>query len=171
MRDSTATRADYLDTLVNSDDTLADDAVWVALGTANGDSNWNSTNGTLIDVVGRNMNAAGAPQPPENTVEEIIEPAKIPRNPFNGGSIFLAGPNDPTTATGPIPGALACAVAADAVPGVLLITMPLYSRALTALMLEVLSTADVADYYAGQGVGAANLAGVREGVFFTKVRQ
>ena len=48
-----------------------------------------------------------------NTVQEIIDPAKLPRNPFNGGSIFLAGPNDPEDEGSVIPGALSCAVAQD----------------------------------------------------------
>ena len=86
---SVATRADYLDTLVAVD--LAgvgtDDAVWVAEG--GGDSNWNtSSSAGLIAVNGRCVNdappcVAGTDDVvPENSVEDIVNPAKIPRNPF-----------------------------------------------------------------------------------------
>jgi len=175
---STATRAEYLDTLV--DDSTAQ---WVATDDAN---NWNDQGG-LKTVVGRSMDAVGCgtgangspippctPQEPENSVEEIIEPAKIPRNPFNGGSVFIDVPNDPEEASDIIPGAISCVVAADSSTGG---AFDYY--AFMFLGTDSLDTggydAETADYYAGQsntnGTLAPGLAQVREGVFFTKVRQ
>ncbi len=109
---------------------------------------------------------AVADSDPENSVEEIIEPAKIPRNPFNGGSIFLAGPNDPVTAAGVIPGALACATATDSSTGGI---FDYYAFIFQGTDSTIGGAATAADFYAGQD--DASLAGVREGVFFTKVRQ
>jgi type II secretory pathway pseudopilin PulG len=166
---SVATRAEYLDTLVNG----ADGAQWVATDDTN---NWNDQTGLTI-VTGRYMgdDGAGNPSttsiPPENSVEEIIEPAKIPRNPFNGGSVFIDVPNDPEEASEIIPGAIACAVAPDLSTGG---AFDYY--AFVFLGTDSADTgagpyaAETADFHAGQASGAS-LAGVREGVFFTKVRQ
>lgn len=157
---STATRAAYLTTLV---ETAALGAQWVATDDAN---NWNKQTG-LVNIVGRRMDGAG-PVAPENSVEEIIEPAKIPRNPFNGGSIFLAGPNDPENSASVIPGALACAYSDDdSTTG----SFNYYAFVFQGTDSTAGGIATTADYHAGQGVGITNLAGVREGVFFTKVRQ
>ena len=162
---STATRADYLDTLVNG----ADTAQWVATGT--NQTNWN-TQTALIAVTGRYVNAIGCPacvpQAPENSVEEIIEPAKIPRNPFNGGSIFLSGPNDPEIVGNVIPGALACTVAEDLSTGG---TFDYYAFIFQGTdSLNTTSAPENADYHGGMAA-AASLPGAREGVFFTKVRK
>ncbi len=160
--DSVATRADYLDTLVNG----ADTAQWVATIDAN---NWNAQTG-LVAVTGRNMNNV-ADSDPENSVEEIIEPAKIPRNPFNGGSIFLSGPNDPETATSVIPGALACTVAGDDSTGGSFDYYAFIFQGTDSLDTGVGPFApETADYHAGMDAGGS-LPGAREGVFFTKVRQ
>ena len=110
---STSTRGDYLASLVSTATPAAQlDAVWVANA---GISNWNDNVVGLIGIPGRSMNGSlpAANEDPENTVQSIIEPAKIPRNPFNGANIFLSIPNDPTAAAGPIPGTLACATALD----------------------------------------------------------
>ena len=164
--DSTATRANYLDTLVYgvapAATVINSSAAWVAEADA---SNWND-NGALIEVTGRNM-AAGTDVAPENSVEAIIDPAKIPRNPFNGANVFLDIPNDPTAASGPIPGALACATALDASTGGTFQYFALIFQGTDSLAAG--AAVGAADYYAGQD--DASLAGVREGVFFTKVRQ
>jgi len=165
---STATRADYLDTLVLAFfPTLTED--WIAR-TAPIGSNWNKA-GAPLPVVGRNMGSVGN-FPPDNSVEAIIEPAKMPRNPFNGASVFLS-PNDPSAAPGPIPGAIACARASDSSTGG---AFDYYSFVFQGTDSTLPGFAWVADYHGGMtaGDGAAaggSLAGVREGVFFTKVRQ
>jgi len=168
---STATRADYLASLAKLTDAGArQTAVCVA---EIGESNWNDNSAApagLVEVVGRSMNAplgvSNAPEPPENSVQSIIDPAKMPRNPFNGGHIFLAGPNDPSSTGNVIPGALAVAVAADSSTGG---AFDYYSFIFQGTDSTTAGLATVADYYAGQDDGS--LAGVREGVFFTKVRQ
>ena len=119
---STATRADYLKTLVHyqsQDASTPDGAAWVAEGDGEY-SNWNSSSAAdLIVVENRCMDGTCVSIEPENSVEDIIDPAKIQRNPFNGGSVFLAAPNDPsvTGSTGPIPGAIACTYAEDTSTG------------------------------------------------------
>jgi prepilin-type N-terminal cleavage/methylation domain-containing protein len=170
---STATRADYLSTLV--EDVAVEAAQWVATADPN---NWNEQGG-LIGIAGRYMDdptMATNPTDPENSVEEIIEPAKIPRNPFNGGSIFLTVPNDPEDASNIIPGAMAAVAAADTSTGG---TFNYYSFVFLGTDSEELAAGpadyapETADYHAGMsnsGV-ALTLAQVREGVFFTKVRQ
>ena len=163
---SIATRADYLDSLVSLvSPATALTAVWVAEA---GVSNWNDNAG-LIGVVGRSMDApagvSNAPVAPENSVQSIIDPAKTPRNPFNGGNIFLDGPNDPTGGN-VIPGALAVAAQGDSSTGG---AFNYYAFIFQGTDSTLSGAATVADYYAGQDDGA--LAGVREGVFFTKVRQ
>ncbi|MFC1837483.1 prepilin-type N-terminal cleavage/methylation domain-containing protein [Thermodesulfobacteriota bacterium] len=156
---STATRADYLQQLVDIDGAPAPNiAAWIA---DTSHSNWNKT-GALLPVFGRNMN--GNPDSvPENSVEEIIDPAKIPRNPFNGASIFLS-PNQPSQVT---PGAIACAVATDSSTGG---TFDYYGFIFQGTDSTLFSHAPInADFHGGMAAGT--LAGVREGVFFTKVRR
>ncbi|MFC1837482.1 type II secretion system protein [Thermodesulfobacteriota bacterium] len=169
---SVATRADYLDTLVSDGTAVGTDAaVWVAAAASN---NWNTNGGGLLQVPGRAMNSpagvSNAPQPPENTVREIIEPAKVLRNPFNGADVFLDGPNDPTpSATNPIPGAIACATAVDSSTGG---TFDYYAFIFQGTDSTIGGAADglgPTGYHGGMTDGT--LPGVREGVFFTKVRR
>ncbi len=46
-------------------------------------------------------------QPPEDTVEDVTPPDKIPRNPFNGVSVYEL-PNFPEAQSNPVTGAIAC---------------------------------------------------------------
>lgn len=180
---STATRADYLRTLVHSTSVgpvagVPDGAAWIADATF---SNWNQNSGGTIVVDGRCMNdappcAAGVDDAlPENTVEEIIDPAKVLRNPFNGASVFLPAPNDPETATAIIPGTIACTAATDISTGG---TFDYYALIFqgtdsTEIAPPVVAPGDVdattAIYHAG--MAPLTLPGARQGVFFTKVRQ
>ena len=162
--DSTATRADYLDTLVSLAAVTPLDAVWVAESTI---SNWN-TNAAQITVLGRNMDLA-TDVVPENSVQEIIEPAKIPRNPFNGASIFRNGPNDPSSVGEVIPGALACASQPDQSTGGLFDYYAFIFQGTDSTATGAADTLSDAGYHGG--MADDDLAGVREGVFFTKVRQ
>ena len=168
---STATRADYLDTMVSRNGNVApaQSAAWIA---DRSDSNWNKTaNNGLINVPGRRMNGVNDSDP-ENSVEEIIEPGKVLRNPFNGGSIFLRGPNFPRTRI--IPGAIACAYAFDSSTGG---TFNYYSFVFQGTDSTAFGgnprAAGVYNngFHGGMGTRRNNLAGVRQGVFFTKVRQ
>ena len=176
---STATRADYLRTLVHYTSTAPgaaggeDGAAWVADRDI---SNWNSnTTSARIFVYGRCMNdappcVAGTDDViPENSVEDIIDPAKVLRNPFNGAGVFLQDPNDPEWNGAVIPGAIAATRAVDSSTGG---TFDYYS-----LIFQGTDSLDAsgylaisADYHAGMAAGSS-LAGARQGVFFTKVRQ
>ena len=177
---SPATRADYLRTLVHYSSTgpiaagAQDGAAWIADRDI---SNWNSNGSALIEVYGRCV--GDTPPPcvagtddvvPENSVEDIIDPAKVLRNPFNGAGVFLFDPNDPEWNSAVIPGAIACTAATDPSTGG---TFDYYS-----LIFQGTDSSDLApftldavgaDYHAG--MAAATLPGAREGVFFTKVRQ
>ena len=166
--DSTASRADYLDTLVarTAGGTAAGHtAAWVAYRWI---SNWNNNVNGRIPVAGRNMNNI-ADSIPENTVEDIIEPAKMPRNPFNGAAIFNYANYDANIV---IPGAVACAVAEDNSTGG---AFDYYS--FVFLGTDSIITRwrpDRSDMHGGMGndgAGVLSLANLRQGVFFTKVRQ
>ena len=108
---------------------------------------------------------------PENAVEDIIDPAKVPRNPFNGGNVFLSGPNEPSVAGQPIPGAIACATAVDGSTGGNFDYYALMFQGTDSTKAD--SDPSQSDFHAGMGDpgGTFTLAMVREGVFFTKVRQ
>ncbi len=167
---STATRANYLFSLVRVVGG-PNNSAWVA---GAGRNNWNTSSAPLLfRIAGRSMNGVvpGIGQFPDNSVEDIIEPAKIPRNPFNGASIFLP-PNFPATEI--VPGAIASAVATDSSTGG---TFNYYS-----FVFQGTDSTEFGPnpgipamrdngFHAGMGTRRGNLAGVRQGVFFTKVRQ
>ena len=106
---STATLNDYFATLANTTPGTAG-SMWIA---DDGSNNWNNgptqvigTN--VLSITGRYMNGA-ADQPPEDTVEDVTPPDKIPRNPFNGVSVYEL-PNFPERQGNPVTGAIACGV-------------------------------------------------------------
>lgn len=80
--------------------------MWVASGAS---CNWNSRAGQLRPF---NRTIDGHAAPPESSVEDLVDPSKMPRNPFNGASIFVAA-NDPNTSGHAIPGAICCAGRAE----------------------------------------------------------
>lgn len=88
--DSTAVIHNYMTTLCG-----VYNRNWVASGV---NCNWNS-NGGPYNVGGRN------PSAPESSVEDIIPPEKVPRNPFNGTSVFSLS-NYPQSVGTPVVGTL-----------------------------------------------------------------
>ena len=100
---STATNADYYASLAGDNQKKAtgpNTGTWIASG---GTTNWNSQVGaTRIKIVGRFMDNQATDTAPEDTVQDITPPDKIPRNPFNGINVY-AKPNDPTALTPPSP--------------------------------------------------------------------
>ena len=90
------------------------------------------------------------------------------RNPFNGGSVFLDGPNDPTNTLGPIPGALACVSALDSSTGGAFDYYALIFQGPDSTISN--RDPDTVDFHGGMAANGS-LPGAREGVFFTKVRQ
>ncbi len=155
-----ASRKDYLDTLVCQSTAVGTEtSAWVAYDT---NSNWNST-GTPIGVTGRTIggSAAGTDIPPEVSVEEILDPAKLPRNPFNGTSIFNVNNYDDSNI---IPGSIACAKATDSSTGG---TFDYYAFVFLGTDSDKsAANPDNASFHAGQT--ATNLPGLRNGVFFAK---
>jgi len=105
---------------------------------------------------------------PENTVEEMIDPAKNLRNPFNGASVFLPS-NDPTAASGYriIPGAIAVGYAQDSSTGGMFDYYAFIFQG-TDSKDPINYYPELCDFHAGMSV---SINGLREGVFFTKVRQ
>jgi prepilin-type N-terminal cleavage/methylation domain-containing protein len=165
--DSTATRADYLDTLVarNAAGVGTHNAAWIAYTQQ---SNWNSID-ILLPVTGRIMNNA-VNRRPDNSVEDVFDPAKHPRNPFNGASIFSSANYSGTDL---IPGAIACARAADSSTGG---TFDYYAFLFvgTDSTDPALWNPEFLDMHAGMSSGSLTpktLGNLRQGVFFTKVRQ
>lgn len=110
---STATLAVYLSNLAGEPAANARPAPnafspgqWVANTAANNWNNGVAGAGQRVAIFGRALpGGAAAPQLPEDTVEDIVPPDKIPRNPFNGISIFEL-PNFPAAQT-PVTGAIA----------------------------------------------------------------
>ena len=94
-----ATLADYLAYLCGSDGVATASQRWVADSTSPG---WQGTPAVLN---GRNV-GANDDVPPSGTAKSFVPVDKIPRNPFNGLSVFDENGNDPTGAS-PIPGAIA----------------------------------------------------------------
>ena len=160
-----ASRKDYLDTLVCRSATVGTEtSAWIAFQTQ---SNWNNAGGTgnYIPIIGRRVGGGTTDIPPEVSVEEIIDPAKTPRNPFNGTNIFNA---NNYSATNVIPGAIACGTASDSSTGA---SFNYYAFVFMGTD-STTSNADpgAADMHAGMGTDAANmtLTELRNGVFFAK---
>jgi prepilin-type N-terminal cleavage/methylation domain-containing protein len=84
--DSTSTFTDYLKTLAGG--TTAGTAEFIG----ENNSNWNNR-GNLEAVPGRN--GATVNDPPEASVQDLVPPEKVMRNPFNGVEYFLS-PNAPS---------------------------------------------------------------------------
>lgn len=92
------------------------DGQWVATQTSN---NWNLIDGIrdsrdTVEVYERFMDGrTGAEARPEDTVEDIVPPDKVIRNPFTEVNVFR-DPNDPVTQARVINGAIALGGAVEA---------------------------------------------------------
>jgi prepilin-type N-terminal cleavage/methylation domain-containing protein len=157
---STATIDSYFITLTGVG-VYATNAAWVANQTT---SNWNKVGwtGNPIEITGRNMTATGQNLAPEASVEDIVPPEKIPRNPFNNVSVFAVS-NYPTGNV--ITGAIACGTIAEG-------TTPdqwhYYAFLFQGTDSSTVTTNTAASYHAGQD--PATLAGLRNGIFFARLR-
>jgi len=136
----------YLDTL-----STPPNGQWVA----NSAGNWVGTN----TVPGRQVD--GQPANPETSVQGIIAPEKIPRNPFNGASVFVTT-NDPATMGVPVPGAAACG-SVDENAG----NFTYYAFVFQGTDSTSTTLTDTATFYAGQSLG--NIPGLRNGIFFARI--
>jgi hypothetical protein len=152
---STATLSDYFTTLAPNG---ADPGgmAWVALQNNSAD-NWTES----IEVVGRYMAGGSTDTEPEVSVEGIIPPERLQRNPFNGASVFVVS-NNPFTQDSVIPGALAFAYYPEE-------DDYYYYSFLFQGTDNTSHASNSADtYHAGQSY---SLAGLRNGVFAARLAQ
>jgi len=165
---STATLNDYFATLTSATSAPGlPDSQWVA--EAPEICNWNNgpTNviaTAVIPITGRYMNGA-ADQPPDDTVEDVTPPDKIPRNPFNGVSVYEL-PNYPAAQTNPVTGAIACGgVLEDATTG-----WDYYACVYqgTDSTSYTLGPTDITSFHAGMDSQTIN--GLRNGTFLARLR-
>ena len=168
--DSTATLASYIATLTNYTTSGFSGGwsrvQWVA---DTGTCNWNSTatppGPASIIPAGRTIQGIAAA--PEDTVEGIVPPDKIPRNPFNGVSVFES-PNFPSTA--PVTGAIACAGHGESSGGWGYFAFLFQGTDSTTFTPGSggAGSAPSTSFHAGQD--ATSIAGLRNGIFFARVR-
>lgn len=165
---STATLNDYMASLtgVSSAPSLPA-SQWVAH--APGLCNWNNgpTNviGTApIIITGRYMN--GNPDvPTEDTVEDVTPPDKIPRNPFNGVSVYEL-PNYPTAQGNPVTGAIACGgILEDTATGW---NYYAFCYQGTDSTTYTLGATDITSFHAG--MDSQTIEGLRNGIFLARSR-
>ncbi len=138
---------------------------WIARqGHAN---NWIETN-SLIPIAGRcsgNSNSANTNDPPECSVEELIAPEKLPRNPFNGASVFVRA-NDPADNNMVTPGAIAFGCALDPVGGNNFVYFGFVFQGTDSTSIT-LGNNDTSSFYAGQE--SRSITGLRNGVFAARL--
>jgi prepilin-type N-terminal cleavage/methylation domain-containing protein len=141
---------------------------WIAAATPN---NWNlGTNGlvadrTTINITGRLMN--GVLKSPEDTVEDIIPPDKVIRNPFTEVSVFRP-PNDPVQQNGTVVGALAlgCAPETDQAGGNPWIYYGFAFQGTDSTLADL--ALERGTFHAGMSL--FDLAGIRNGIFLGRFR-
>ena len=160
---STATLKDYFATLAKTTVGTAG-SMWVA---DNGANNWNNgptqvIGSNPISIIGRYMNG-NANQPPEDTVEDVTPPDKIPRNPFNGVSVYEL-PNFPGAQGTPVTGAIACGMVEES------------ATTGWQYFAFVFQGTDSTDYTLGRpetfhaGQEDRSLQGLRNGIFLARLR-
>ncbi len=136
---------------------------WIARPTGN----WAGPSAAIIPT-GRTIDSA--PAAPESTVEAKVDPSKIPRNPFNGASVFVPA-SDPATAGHVVPGAICCAGHGESTD---LVYFSLLFQGTDATTTAPGSNGagggssglPSTSFYAGQD---GSLAGVRNGVFMARL--
>ena len=164
---STATLATYMATLAGYEFSNFNPSwtrvIWIADTST---CNWNDSNTAYMAPSGRYMD--GTPNvPPEDCVENIVPPDKIPRNPFNGVSVFEI-PNLPTA--NPVTGAIACAGHGESAGGWGYFAL-LYQGTDSTTAAPGgggAATAPQTSFHAG--MSADKVAGLRNGIFMARVR-
>lgn len=151
---SGATITDYYITLSTPGGGSTAGATYIANQTTSGgnNDNWTST----VDVSDRD------PNPVEASVEDIIPPERLPRNPFNGANVF-ASTNHPWDQQTPIPGALACGRAPEPDGNFIYFAMLFQGTGSTHFQF---SAAPELVFHAGQDL---TLPGLRNGIFMARV--
>jgi prepilin-type N-terminal cleavage/methylation domain-containing protein len=158
---STSRAVDYYGSLAGNGTVTVSgyiNSIFIASTAAN---NWAIGGSGYVAVNGRLINGVAAN--PSMRVEAIVPPEKLPRNPFNGVSVF-ASPNYPTVT--PVTGAIACAGNNDSASWVYF-----------ALLFQGTDSTSITNVGGGTVVGAGvfhagmsgSLAGLRNGVFIARV--
>lgn len=176
---SIATIKDYYASLTGQADATAvdgdDGGQWVAEQADQ--TNWGiqgetsvSNPGQRIQITGRFMDGA-SPTAPEDTVEEIIPPDKVIRNPFTEVSVFRV-PNDPSDPSnnGPVTGAIAIGGKAEGAGGGATNPWIYYAFAFqgTDSTEQDLTDPNGDTYHSGMGLDT--IAKLRNGIFLGRFR-
>ncbi len=152
-----ATKGNYAETLCSGVYDVGG-AEWVASVT---NANWVNN----VAVAGASIDPATPEgnRTPLANVLSLVAPAKHPRNPFNGASVFVAA-NDPTNVTQPVPGAIALGAIADGSgPN----AKVYYAFCFAGTDSTGSSPLDPNSFYAGQAT--TTMPGLRNGVFFNRL--
>lgn len=164
---STATLDDYFASLTGLTTAGTPSSMWVAA--APSVNNWNNTatqviGASVINITGRYMNGA-ANQPTEDTVEDVTPPDKIPRNPFNGVSVYEL-PNYPDAQGSPVTGAIACGgISEGGAFGWNYYAFVFQGTDSTSITL---GANDITTFHAGQE--SRTIEGLRNGIFLARLR-
>ena len=150
----------YLSTLAGTSANTWPNATWIALQT---ESNWNKNATNHILVPGRALDGA-TDTVPNSTVENMVAPEKIPRNPFNSASIFLVS-NDPASLNSPITGAIACGTVNESNLGN---SWHYYAFVFTGTDSTSINLDASTSFHAG--MAAQTAPGLRNGIFFARLR-
>ena len=148
-------------------------STWVAYTPT---SNWNKRGwATLpIDIPGRKMPVDIAKENPETSVEGIIAPEKIPRNPFNEVSVFQLS-NDPDNQGTPVVGAVACGTIEEIITsgggaGAGQDIWHYYALVFQGTDNTTINLTGVTDTTVHAGQNVDTIEGLRNGVFMARVR-
>ncbi len=160
------TMFNYYATLTGYTDNSAANPGWhYGSWIARQDGNWTGPSAPITPN-GRTIDGTAAA--PESTVEAKIDPSKIPRNPFNGASVFVSA-SDPAAAGHVVPGAICCAGAGESTG---MVYFALIFQGTDSTTTTPGSTGGgtgglpSTSFYAGQD---GNLAGLRNGVFMARL--
>ena len=123
--------------------------------------------GPQVRVRGRNTTtwSAGSANFPSSGVVSLIPPDKIPVNPFNGASYFLAA-NYPSSLGHAVAGALACGSGSED-PGSQWDHYNYYALVFQGTGNEATSPTDPDAFHAGMG---STMEGLRNGIFIARTR-
>jgi len=141
---------------------------WIA---DDGDTcNWNNNAANLVYVRGRN-NSTGAAGAPDMTVQDLIDPGKEPRNPFNGISVFHPK-NYPYPQVAPVPGSLAFAGIDDNTRAGGWVYFALLFQGTDSLSFNAGGgTSNANTFYGGMNnpAGSFSLGNLRQGIFVARI--
>ncbi len=165
---STASIYNYLRSLADGEGGTGNNlpaSNWIANHrTANNWLDGTITGNSLLAIRGRRQGSATADAKPECGVEEIIPPEKLPRNPFNGASVFVVA-NDPLDQNMVVPGALAFGAAEDPINN----DFAYFAFVFQGTDSTATNLNNASSFHAG--LHDRTYAGLRNGVFCARVTQ